>query len=169
MAYDRWKYREEDRRQWIGRYNLYLGPDSPFYKESETDWETAFGVTSESYRKMKALCDQAGADFMAVFINHRPAYDESFRRRLFDLLPELKAGADFDRPLSRLKTFLKGQDIPYLDLTGAFRDGAGKTGRTGHFHYDGHWNAEGHRWAAGALETYLLERFAQREEGVPAS
>lgn len=57
--------------------------------------------------------------------------------------------------VDRLRSILSDLGIPYADQTEHFRK-AGGTAAQAQFARDGHWNAQGHRWAAEAV----LERIA---------
>ena len=77
-------------------------------------------------------------------------------RLLVTLVPYCFAtNADRDRENAVLAR-LRAAAIPTLDLRTAFDD-AGNTGDELYLP-DGHWNAVGHRVAAGAIRTELLSR-----------
>lgn len=77
------------------------------------------------------------------------------------LLPELPGGAeaaaayDVDQPSRRLREFLDGEGIPYLDLLEPLREAEAQA-RT-YIPNNTHWNARGNRVAAEALARWLGE------------
>jgi lysophospholipase L1-like esterase len=65
--------------------------------------------------------------------------------------------------IDRLKRISSELEIPLFDLYPAWAE-HGITG--GKFKFDGHWNADGHRWSADAIFDYLV---SHQLVGDPAS
>lgn len=77
--------------------------------------------------------------------------------------PWIVAGAEIDpRWLSmeteiqrRMMRWATSRDVPFLDLTSAFRRAASL--RILNYEYDGHWNRNGHQVAADTIAAWLVE------------
>jgi len=62
-----------------------------------------------------------------------------------------------------MNEFCHNEGIPYMDLTGRFRDAA-EHGRLVYFAFDCHWNALGNQIAAEEIESFLRPMVASKAE-----
>lgn len=84
---------------------------------------------------------QIGATWKTVGIRIREAW--------------LTETSEFQRRTTELAERLR---LPWLDLTAAFREAAGRKPGTLNYLHDGHWNAEGHALAAQVLADWFREQ-----------
>ena len=91
-----------------------------------------------------------------AFRLHRDA--KVLRRQLARDYPEAARWHwDFGRFEARLGSILSSLEIPYVDLERRLAARMRSAGRICHFPADGHWNEEGHAWAAEELEPRVSE------------
>lgn len=149
--------RKQDAGNWKDALGAYALPGSPRFADEAAKWNEALRLTLAGHMKLKMDAAARGALY-AVVLNDRPqTYRPDAYKYLFDLMPGLEKEVDLDLPAKALKKYLTGQNIEWLDLNEAFKARAA-AGRSGHYVYDGHWNADGHRWTAEALVPFVKER-----------
>ncbi len=106
--------------------------------------------TAEALERLEALCherDCAVAIAPPAFVVHTKRAEATFQAF------GVEGSPDLDRPARAIAERVP-TSIPMLDLTPALRAAANEPL---YFTYDGHWNKEGHRVAASALEEFLAE------------
>ena len=127
----------------------------------EPRWEEAWTITERLIAKTAEAARQAGAQFLVVTVPYAIQVhpDGSVRKSL-----EAKLGvADLFYPDKRIAEFGKRNGIPTLPLAQEMQRLAEQ--RKAYFHgFDnvgmgrGHWNAEGHRAAAGIIAKRLCSK-----------
>jgi len=109
--------------------------------------------TAEAFERLEALCherDCAVAIAPPAFVVHTQRSEPTFRAF------GVEGSPDLDRPARAIAERVP-ESIPVLDLTPVLRAAADEPL---YFTYDGHWNEEGHRVAAAALEEFLAEAWS---------
>ena len=100
---------------------------------------------------MLELADDAGARLFLVAIPQRvQVYDDEWRAST-----GLESGDPLRvEPQRRLTAYARQRLMPFLDLLSDLH--AASVEQPTYFHVDGHWNAHGHRVAAGAILESLV-------------
>jgi lysophospholipase L1-like esterase len=154
---DRGRQEEQDAAGWKDALGPYALPGAGRFKAEADKWNEALRLTSAAHMKMRADSAAAGAEYAAAFIDRQQTYRPDAYRYLYKVLPGLEKEVDLDLPAKKLKRFFDGNQVPWIDLNDIFKERSAHR-RTGHYARDGHWNAEGHRWAAEALTPFVKER-----------
>lgn len=121
-------------------------------------WEEAWAVTGALLGELAARCEAAGVGFGVVLFPDGVQATEAGRARATREWPEAAAW-DFTRAQARARTLAAGV-APTLDLLPALRAADGP--QPLYFPEDGHWTARGHRVAAEAAASFVMERLAER-------
>lgn len=121
--------------------NLFL--DDIFYeKEMPRVFEEAVELTEYALSEFKRRVEADGARLVILatseLSNKKKAGDPEYGRRQFE----------------RLRTIASRQGIPLIDQY-EFIEKVGGEQSQARFEHDGHWTAQGHKWAAGAVWAYL--------------
>jgi hypothetical protein len=125
------------------------------YKRKPTpEIELAWEVTRKILEALRDEVSGHGARLVLVYVPSRMEVND----RDWELT-RIRYGLDekWERGLvlERLRSIAVGAGLPLLDLTPALRlEDHGLRGGP-YYRYDGHWNALGHRTAAGELKTFL--------------
>ncbi len=117
-------------------------------------WENAFRITASRHVAMKKLLETRGIGYAAVLIDNPFSYDNARQKAVYRILPRFEGRLDFTLPRDRLKELFRNQGTRFVDLNPVFEE-AFHNGKRMHFRWDGHWNKEGHRLAAAAIEEAL--------------
>ncbi|MBI4614931.1 MAG: SGNH/GDSL hydrolase family protein [Planctomycetes bacterium] len=144
------------------------------YMEIERNWLKYFGAKDGARRRRERETFAALADiFRAVrslpggraAVAAAPAefqVDDEHYREVLKFHGFSAADFDLDLPGRRLEEFCREEEVPYLDLTPALREGHRELGRV-YWLRDMHWNANGNRVAAEALAEFLREEVVREE------
>jgi lysophospholipase L1-like esterase len=154
---ERGRQEAQDAAGWKEAMGPYALPDAERFKGDAEKWKEALRLTSVAHMRMRTESVAAGAGYAVAFIDRQQTYKPEAYRYLYKILPGLDKEVDLDLPVKRLKRFFDGNQVPWIDLNGIFKERSAR-GRSGHYAHDGHWNAEGHRWAAEALAPFVKER-----------
>ncbi len=144
--------------RFLGTRNLfdatsYLWIYAPRYT---VDQEEAWALTRALIVQLQKEVEARGAKLVVVIGTNKAQVDERLWQTLLDGFPSLE-GYDVEKPDRILMAFLEERGIPYLQLLPHFREYTKNTGDYLFYHFDGHWNAEGHRLAGEAIYNYLIE------------
>jgi acetyltransferase AlgX (SGNH hydrolase-like protein) len=119
--------------------------------EIEAAWTQTAAILQSLAREVRGH----GSHFAVVYVPSRMEVSD----RDWELT-KLSYGLDdgvWDRGLvaRRVQDIGREGGFPVLDLTPALRQATGPLGGEPYLLYDGHWNARGHRAAAGAVASFL--------------
>lgn len=123
------------------------------YNLSSPKWKAAWERNKMAYRKIRDLCLKNGVKILILLV---PA---PFQVNEFYLSEWRKCGVDLDDAIlkrskaqSEMENFCLSEGILLLDLFKAFKDDT-----KGQYYYveDGHWNKEGHQFAAQVIYKRL--------------
>jgi hypothetical protein len=126
--------------------------------EEDANWQQAWRATARLFRQTNDLATSIGARYVVVAAStpHGVWGAENGLERLIAAYPGMaELNWDLDKPDKRIAKFCRENDIPFLALEPLFRVETGR-GRRLHFHYNGHWNAEGDDLAAQHIADFLL-------------
>lgn len=141
---------------------MYFGyPGAPLSEDDLASLRTAQGC----FQQAQQLCARAASKLVFVYV---PIKYRVYRD--FCEFPDDGYGKSWltnDLP-SRLESWCKTQDIPYLDLTPSLKESAAK-GELVYFTDDGHWNALGHEVATQAIASFLDTSEALRDDKLSSS
>jgi hypothetical protein len=155
------KYRRKkdsvDAAQWRDVLGAYARPGSALFAGQEQKWKEAAGLTTGAHLKMAQETNASGGRYVVAFVDRPQTYRPDAYNHLFKIISGLEREVDLDRPAKLLKAVLGSRGVESIDLNEIFKERAARQ-RTGHYVYDGHWNEEGHRWAAEALLPYIKKR-----------
>ena len=124
--------------------------------------EAAFQRSLEALLQMQRLSDEHGVQFLVVLVPFEAQIDpEAYKKWLASngMNPDL---FEPDYPQWRVRAFLEGHGVAYVDLIQPFAEAAGR-GIKPFLEKDPHWSAEGHRIAAQAIADYFRARRTLRE------
>ena len=124
-------------------------------EESRQKWE----VIERTLETVIKVCRSRGIDTAFVYAPHPYQYDASFNPlpEKLGLVVKKEWLTEESKLESRFRRFFEEQKSPFLDLTPAFQEAARNGKGPLNFGLDAHWNAEGHRFAAGRMEKWLKE------------
>ncbi|MCU0723790.1 MAG: GDSL-type esterase/lipase family protein [Planctomycetes bacterium] len=135
---------------WPSLVELNCRPDPP------ASYAEALEAAQAAILGMKEECGRRGVPFaVAVFPFKEQVYFDAVREWLKE-----PSRLDPDRPGSSVAALCRAKGIPVLDLTRVFRE---SRGRDPYLAFDGHWNEEGNRIAAAALEPFVRPLLPRRE------
>jgi len=141
-------------------YQLEYPVELGLYLPEDRQWTAAWALTEALLLRFREQTAQAGLPFAVLLIpDRRAVHDGDWSATLAQYAPLLPAlhSADPAAPARRLQTFLEGQGIPVLNLTGALSARArSRPDERLYFAQDGHFTPEGHRAAAERLSSWLL-------------
>jgi len=136
-----------------------LGPLGALLKEYPPEWEEAWRLTGALLHRLRRAVARDGARFAVAVVGG--AYEVSSRRfesRLYLAgAARVRDRLDRDKPNRLITGWLRRRRIPYLPVLERFREHATATGRDGYYHWDVHWNSEGHALAADVIAAGLEE------------
>jgi hypothetical protein len=141
----------------LGGDTVERGEQLRVYKDrrSQADIEQAWTLTADILQALAREVHARGGRFAVVYVPSRMEVSD----RDWELT-RLSYGLDepvWDRALvaRRVGEIAHAAGFPLLDLTPALREASGPLGAEPYLLYDGHWNARGHRAAAGAAAAFL--------------
>jgi len=149
-----------------------LGPLGALLREYPPEWDEAWRLTWALLHRLQRAVARDGARFAVAVIGG--AYEVSsqrFESRLYLAgAARVRDRLDRDKPNRLVTGWLNRHRIPYVPVLERFREHAAATGRDGYYHWDVHWNSEGHALAAdvigaGLEELRLIPSPGQRCEG----
>jgi hypothetical protein len=128
--------------------------------------EAAWNLTKTLLRELKREAEAAGSGFMVFYVPTSPAvYDDAWEAT--QALYGIRASEwDIRQPESELARVCADLGIAFRPTTERFRNEAARLGNEGqdlYFKDEGHWNAQGHRFAASLLGELLSEFLAARQ------
>ena len=135
--------------------------------EYNQDWENTWKITKDLIIKLKSDVENHNANFGVVIITDREQVHPDRWQEAVSTYPAMKDREwDLDKPNRLLTDFLKSKYIPYLDLLPLFRIYANENRVYLHYHYDNHWNVQGHHLAGELIYNWLVENklFANKKE-----
>lgn len=156
-AREKRRRKDEDVANWKDTLGAYALPGSSRFAEETGMWKEAMGLTAGAHLKIAREAAETGAIYAVALIDRPQTYRPDAYRYLFKIMPDIEREVDLDLPAKNLKAVLGSRGIGHLDLNGVFSE-RHSPGRTGHYRYDGHWDADGPRWAAEALLPFVKER-----------
>lgn len=128
---------------------------------SKKVWDNVFKITASNHIRMARLSRGKNADYLVVFVPNTFIVEPGASRDLYRFFPRYKGKLDFKRPVHWMERAFDAYQVNHLDLNGAFADFFLKNHRALHFRHDGHWNKEGHQFAAVLIENYLEKKLNQ--------
>ena len=114
------------------------------------DVDLGWKILSETFRKMKTYAAKAGVKLYVLIIPHDIQISRKLYERNTRKYGHNPAEFDVEKPNRKLAELCESLDIDYLDLLPLMREEAAK-GKQYYFIRDGHWNAKGHKFAAGEI------------------
>ena len=124
-------------------------------EDREEQWSGVF----ESILSLRDYCERNGIFFaLTAYPWGHQVSDEAWRpgRELF-----IEGGVVVsDNSVTILQQFANSEEIPFLDVFGAFRSFNGRAPL--YFSYDMHWTPAGHRLMAQEVESFIRGRFLSR-------
>lgn len=140
-----------------------------YAKQEDELWQEAWRETERLILQTKRAAQSCGARYVVVAAStpHGVWGAEEGLQRLEAVYPGMKELEwDLDQPDKRMQQFCAEHDIPFLALEPPFRIETSE-GRRLHFHYDGHWNAEGDDLAGQLIVDFLLKLEGARDADRP--
>lgn len=140
-----------------------VGLDAHVFRAPEhPDWQAAWRVTEELIKKMNSEVRQGGARFLVVTLTSSTQVhpNPDVRTELANCLEV----DDLFYPDERIKTLGQKEGFPVVNLCYPFLEHARTHGAFLHGFFNtaqgrGHWNAQGHRLAAGVLVSEVVRLF----------
>ena len=120
-------------------------------RDLDRDTEQRYPAT---FRQLREIARELGPRLRVVIIPDEYQVNPGLLPALLGST-EAAAAYDVEQPSRRLREFLEGERIPYLDLLEPLRESEAQ-GRT-YISNNTHWNARGNRVAAEALARWLGE------------
>src|SRR5262249_6568232 len=118
-------------------------------------WAEAWARTEGLLAHLSRRVTRSGAAFGVAVSPACLEYDPRMRWIVGRIPPARARGLDYDYPHRRLADFLTRHGIPWVSLLPSLRAYYAATERSGCYDWDGHWDPEGHRVAAGVLKEFL--------------
>ncbi|MBL8149193.1 MAG: SGNH/GDSL hydrolase family protein [Blastocatellia bacterium] len=133
-----------------------------FHRKVDSEQEQrVYKYTRELLDEIKAVAaKQSTKVAIAIFPSQIQLRDDQLREQL----EGFKLSADeviVDKPNRRIVSIAEELKIPVIDLYKPFRQ-AGK--KEYYYEHDGHWTAEGHKFAADILYDFLLQIMTEEQE-----
>jgi lysophospholipase L1-like esterase len=119
-------------------------------------WPDAYRTTLRIIDASRDLSGRHGAEFLVITIGSVALVEDRWDE-LFSSYPAAKTmRLDFHRPFTAIADLGRQQGFAVIDLAGPFHQDflTSKTSRS--WPHDGHWNHNGHRFAADIVAQYLL-------------
>jgi len=130
-----------------------------YSSQYSSDWENAWAITEKVIRSLRMEVEKYNAKFSVVIITDREQVHPTRWHEALSTYPAMRSREwDLDKPNRLLASFLKKEGIVYFDLLPAFRDYAREHSVDLHYHYDSHWNAQGHRLAGELISKWLIAK-----------
>jgi hypothetical protein len=134
-----------------------VGPLGALLRDYPPEWKEAWRLTFALLHRLQTAVAHDGARFAVAVIGG--AYEvttQRFESRLYlGGVARMRDRFDRDKPNRLITRWLRRRRIPYLPVLERFRDHAAATGRDGYYHWDVHWNPEGHALAADVIAEGL--------------
>jgi len=114
-------------------------------------------------RILKAMQEQApglGALFLVVGLPTKEQALPGYLEGRLSRYPQADMRFDPDYPNARLAAIVAQLEIPFLDLTPAFRREISR-GESLFFDHDLHWNERGHRLAGQEIARFVAQQWTQ--------
>jgi hypothetical protein len=128
---------------------VYGAPETPAWQEA---WETTEGTLRDLVGRVRATGARVGVVLGPAGIE----VDPRIRALHAALMPDVQARRwDYDYPYRRLGDLLASDGVPWMSLVPALRAHRERTGRSGYYEWDAHWDAEGHAVVADALAPFV--------------
>ncbi len=122
----------------------------------DQEWSEAWRVTEGLVRALRREVEEAGARLAVAVVPAREAVSPAAWQSMLRLLPALTATPhDPTYPVIRITGFLEREGIPYVSLLPALRAEAERTGKSGYFSWDVHFDADGHAVVAASLAPFV--------------
>jgi len=122
------------------------------------DWQEAWNITKALIVKIDEESEENGAHLLLVSLTNRNQVHNEYWQETLETYPEMKNMEwDLEKPEKILTNFSAENNITYLQLLPPFREHVNRTNEKVHGHYDGHWNANGHKLAAELIYDKLIE------------
>ena len=127
------------------------------------DWQEAWNITKALILKIDEESEENEAHLLLVSLTNRNQVHNEYWQEALETYPKMNNMEwDLEKPEKILTNFSAENNITYLQLLPPFREHVNRTNEKVHGHYDGHWNANGHKLAAELIYDKLIE-----EELVP--
>lgn len=123
----------------------------------------AWRLMQKALLSIRDTVRELGAEPVVLFF---PMKEEIYWERIRTLAPDV-ASKDVSRPFDAIRQFCETESIAYCDLRPALRAEA-NAGRQLYHRISSHWNDEGNRVAAAAVERCLRERSLLPDRASPA-
>lgn len=122
------------------------------------DWQEAWNITKALIVKIDEESEENGAHLLLVSLTNRNQVHNEYWQETLETYPKMKNMEwDLEKPEKILTNFSAENNITYLQLLPPFREHVNRTNEKVHGHYDGHWNANGHKLAAELIHDKLIE------------
>ncbi len=126
--------------------------------EYSADWQEAWNITKALILKIDKESKENGAQLLLVSLTNRNQVHNEYWKETLETYPEMKNMEwCLEKPEEILTNFSAENNITYLPLLPPFREHVNRTSEKVHGHYDGHWNANGHKLAAELIYGKLSE------------
>jgi hypothetical protein len=128
--------------------------------EQQVAWE----LTKALLSKMKSEANRVGSEFAVFYVpTSALIYDDAWEatQTLYGIGSKEWDLRQVEQDLARI---CREAGITFIPTTQSFREEAARLAAEGkdlYFKDEGHWNAEGHRFAAELLKNWLLGRFSE--------
>lgn len=140
------------------KVSMELFPYEMYSKNYSIEWQEAWNLTKALILETKKTSEENGAKFLLVILTWREQVHPNYWEETLDTYPELRyKDLDLEKPTTIVKDFCSENNITCLELLPYFREYANKTGNRLHYHYDGHWNSNGHELAAELIYNKIIE------------
>ena len=128
---------------------VYGAPETPAWQEA---WETTAATLHDLVGRVRASGARIGVVLGPAGIEIDPRI-RGFQAAFF---PAVHARRwDYEYPYRRLGDLLASEGVPWMSLVPALRAHRARTGRSGYYEWDAHWDAEGHTVVAEALAPFV--------------
>ena len=122
------------------------------------DWQEAWNITKALILKVDEKSKEKGAQLLLVSLTDRKQVHNEYWQKALATHPEMNNMYwDLEKPEKILTDFSAENNINYLPLLTPFKEYVNRTNEKVHGHYDGHWNANGHKLAAELIYKKLIE------------
>ena len=122
------------------------------------DWQEAWNITKALILKINEESKEKGAQLLLVSLTDRGQVHNEYWQKALETYPEMNNMYwDLEKPEKIFMDFSAENKITYLPLLPLFKEYVNGTNEKVHGHYDGHWNAKGHRLAAELIYNKLIE------------